>query len=120
MFYRTASGGPAHYTSVATTLGIIESVLKAIPSEDEFVALCRKRSVFSDTKLKEHWNWKPSNRPFVVNFLYSHSLPKRPNFASLKEHHIIREAPRGFDELSDDAFMRLVEISNANKNLIID
>jgi hypothetical protein len=120
VFYRTASGGPAHYTSVATTLGIIESVVKAISSEDEFVALCRKRSVFSDAKLKEHWNWKPSYRPFVVNFLFAHSLPKRPNFAALKEHHIIREAPRGFDELSDDAFMRLVEISNANKNLIIN
>ncbi len=120
VFYRTASGGSAHYTSVATTLGIIESVVKGIPSEDEFVALCRKRSVFSDEKLKEHWNWKPRNRPFVVNFLFAHSLPKRPTFAALKEHNIIKEAPRGFDELSDGAFKRLVEISYANKNLIID
>ena len=47
-------------------------------------------------------------------------FPKRPNFAALKEHNIIREAPRGFDELPDDAFMRLVGISHANKNLIID
>jgi len=120
VFYRTAAGGAAYYTSVATTLGIVESVVKNIPSEADFIALCRKRSVFSDAKLAEHWNYRPNNRPFVVNFLFTHSLPKRPNLKLLKENHIIREAPRGFDEISDDAFWRLIEISNANKNLIIN
>jgi hypothetical protein len=120
VFYRTASGGAAYYTSVATTLGIVESVVKDIKSEDDFVALCRKRSVFSDQKLKEYWNWKPRNRPFVVNFLFAHSLPKRPNLAALKENNVIQEAPRGFDEISDEAFWRLIELSHANKSLIID
>ena len=120
IFYRTASGGAAHYTSVATTLGIVESVVKDITSEEEFIAMCRKRSVFSDQKLKEYWNWNPRNRPFVVNFLFTHSLPKRPNLAALKENNIIQEAPRGFDEISDDAFWRLIEISRANESLIID
>lgn len=120
IFYRTASAGPAYYTSVATTLGIVESVMKDITSEDEFVALCRKRSVFSDQKLKEYWNWKPRHRPFVVNFLFAHSLPKRPNLAALKEKNIIQEAPRGFDEISDQAFWRLIELSHANKSLIVD
>ena len=120
VFYRTASGGAAHYTSVATTLGIVESVVKNIESQEEFIALCRKRSVFSDDKLKEYWNWKPRNRPFVVNFLFAYSLPKRPNLAALKENNIIQDAPRGFDEISDQAFWRLIELSHANKSLIID
>jgi predicted nucleic acid-binding protein len=120
VFYRTASGGPAHYTSVATTLGVVESVVGGIGNIDEFIRLCRKRSVFSDEDLKKHWNYAPGNRPFVVNFLYVHSLPKRPNLASLKEANIITEAPRGFDELSDTAFTKLLEISNANKRLIVD
>ena len=120
VFYRTASGGAAYYTSVATTLGLIESVVKNIHSEADFIALCRKRSVFSDAKLKEHWNYKPHNRPFVVNFLFTYSFPKRPNLKSLKENNIIQEAPRGFDEISDEAFWRLIDISNANKSLIID
>jgi predicted nucleic acid-binding protein len=119
-FYRTASGGAAYYTSVATTLGLVESVVKNIRSEADFIALCRKRSVFSDVKLKEYWNYKPYNRPFVVNFLFTHSFPKRPNLMALKENNIIQEAPRGFDEISDEAFWRLIEISHANKNLIID
>jgi hypothetical protein len=95
-------------------------VVGGIGNIDEFIRLCRKRSVFSDEDLKKHWNYAPGNRPFVVNFLYVHSLPKRPNLASLKEANIITEAPRGFDELSDTAFTKLLEISNANKRLIVD
>jgi hypothetical protein len=120
VFYRTASGGPGHHTSVATTLGIIESITTGVRNLDQFVALCRKRSVFSDEKLKEHWNYNPGNRPFVVNFLYTYSLPKRPNLARLKKERIIVEAPRGFDEISDSSFTRLLEISDANKSLIVD
>jgi hypothetical protein len=120
VFYRTKSAGAAHYTSVASTLGIVESVIKDIQSEEEFIALCRKRSVFSDPKLKEHWNYRRDNRPFVVNFLFAHSLPKRPNLSALKKNHIIQEAPRGFDEISDEAFSRLLQISHANQNLVIN
>ena len=77
VFYRTASGGPAHYTSVTTTVGIVENVITEISNLDTFIAVCRKRSVFSDSELAKYWNWKPNNRPFIVNFLYVHSFPKR-------------------------------------------
>jgi len=120
VFYRTASGGAAHYTSVATTLGIVEAVITEISDEAEFIRVCRKRSVFSDAQLKKHWNYRPSNRPFVVDFLYTYSLPKRPNLAALKENNIIKEAPRGFEEISDPAFSRLIDSSHANKSLIVD
>jgi predicted nucleic acid-binding protein len=120
IFYRTASGGSGHHTSVATTLGIIQNVVTEISSLDQFVALCRKRSVFSDEKLKEFWNYNPGSKPFVVNFLYTYSLPKRPNLAKLKQERIIVEAPRGFEEISDAPFTRLLEISHADKSLIVD
>jgi predicted nucleic acid-binding protein len=120
VFYRTASGGSGHYTSVATTLGIIESVVTPVVSLEEFVRLCRKRSVFSDVELKKHWDYYAGLKPFVVNFLYVYTLPKRPNLAILKQEGIISEAPRGFDEISDAAFSKLIEISNANKRFIVD
>jgi predicted nucleic acid-binding protein len=120
VFYRTASDGPAHHTSVATTIGIIESVVTPVASLEDFIRLCRKRSVFSDADLKKHWDYFPNLKPFVVNFLYVHSLPKRPNLAALKQENIIAEAPRGFDEISDTAFNKLIQISNANKYLIVD
>jgi len=120
IFYRTkASAGAGHYTSVATTLGIVETVTRKIVDEEQFISLCRKRSVFSDEELKKWWNWKPSNRPFVVKFLYAYSLPKRPNLATLKETKIIAEAPRGFEEISDAAFVKLIDISHADHYLIV-
>ena len=120
VFYRTAFRGAGHHTSVATTVGIIESVVTPIASLEEFIKLCRKRSVFSDADLKKHWDYYAGLKPFVVNFLYVHSFPMRPNLALLKQENIITDAPRGFEEISDAAFSKLIEISNANKRLIVD
>lgn len=120
IFYRTASGGPAHYTSVATTVALVDEVIPKVDDVEQFVRLCRRRSVFSDADLVKHWNWNKSNRPFIVNFLYVHSLPKRLNLAALKDLGILSEAPRGFEEIGDPAFRKLMEESGANTRLVVD
>jgi predicted nucleic acid-binding protein len=121
VFYRTGSGtAPAHYTSVATTLGVVQDVITNIPNKATFINACRKRSVFSDKQLEEHWDFKPNNRPFIVNFLYVHSFPKRPNLNQLKVAHVIAAAPRGFEPLTDASFNKLLELSSADKRLIVD
>ena len=120
VFYRTAFNGPAHYTSVTTTIGIVQTVIINIRSLDKFVQLCRKRSVFSDEELAEHWNYNRNNRPFIVNFLYTYSFPKRLILKDLKELGIIEEAPRGFEHLTDNAFQILMEKSNADQRLVVD
>ncbi|MXW83734.1 MAG: hypothetical protein F4Z43_09530, partial [Rhodothermaceae bacterium] len=107
VFYRTKWGGPAFYTSVATTIGIVQDVKTTIPHEKAFLEICRKRSVFTDAQLLEQWNYDPSNRPFTVNFLSVYSLPKRPNLKELMEEGVINEAPRGFEQLSARSFQRL-------------
>ncbi|MBD2096230.1 hypothetical protein H6F90_13890 [Trichocoleus sp. FACHB-591] len=120
VFYRTKSGGSAHYTSVATTIGVVEKVITDIPNLETFVSLCRKRSVFTDKELAEHWNYNPENRPFIVNFLYVHSFQKRPNLKSLRENGIILEAPRGFERLSDESFQRLLQEANSDMRLVVN
>lgn len=121
VFYRTKSGpGPAHYTSVATTLGVVQEVFLDIKSKEDFIQICRKRSVFTDVELTLHWDQSPYNRPFVVNFLYVYSLPTRPNLARLKSAGIVLEHPRGFEELSAMAFEKLLEVSNADKRIAVD
>ena len=86
VFYRTASGaGPGWHTSVATTLGVVREVTKGIPDLETFLLACQKRSVFTEAELKKWWGEKPHSRPFVVNFLYVYSLPKRPNLRQLDE-----------------------------------
>lgn len=123
VFYRTASGGSAYYTSVTTTIGVVQSVVTNISSEENFVELCRKRSVFSDDELRKYWNWRTNNRPFVVNFLYVYSFPKRMNLESLINVGVIQStetAPRGFVQISDDQFNRILEGSEADGRIIID
>ena len=43
---------------------------------NELIQICRKRTVLSEKELKEYWEWKPNNRPFVINFLYAFSFIK--------------------------------------------
>ncbi|WP_332604743.1 PIN domain-containing protein [Acinetobacter sp. ESBL14] len=122
VFYRTASGGSGWYTSVTTTIGVVESVIKNIKDEKHFIELCRKRSVFSDKELSEFWNYNKT-RPFIVNFLYLYSFPKRMNLQSLVENGIIanaQSAPRGFETLSADKFEKLLGGSHVDRSIVID
>ncbi|MBT9143662.1 MAG: hypothetical protein DDT32_01880 [Syntrophomonadaceae bacterium] len=121
VFYRTASGGSAWYTSVATTLGIVQSVITEIRDEHHFIELCRKRSVFTDEDLAARWNYDKRNKPFVVNFLYQYSFPKRMNRQSLVEQGILgQRAPRGFEPMTDEQFEKLLGGSGVDRDLIIN
>lgn len=118
VFYRT--GGK--YKGVATTIGVVESIVTDIGSEDEFISLCRKRSVFSDDELREHWNFNPRYRPFIVNFLYVYSLPSRPNLDRLVQLGVfssVMSLPRGFGLLSLENFMSIMREAGANEGLIV-
>ena len=84
---------------------------------------CRKRSVFSDAELKEHWNHNQWNRPFIVNFLYAYSLPKRPNLAKLIELGVVAgvdSAPRGFEPISKEQFYKIIQESQSDESIIVD
>lgn len=110
IFYRT--GGL--YKGVATTIGIVESMSDNIPDEKTFLRICRKRSIFSDQELLAYWHLRPNNRPFIVNFLYTHSLKRRPNLKWLQENGIIpdiHDMPRGFREISRENFIKIVNYS---------
>jgi predicted nucleic acid-binding protein len=110
VFYRT--GGI--YQGVATTYGIVESVIDNIPNETTFIQSCRKRSVFTDEQLKEHWNYRKNDKPFIVNFIYAYSFRKRPNLKWLNENGIIPDIldmPRGFREISRENFLKIANYS---------
>ena len=125
LFYRTKTPGmSAYYTSVITTIGVVERTYKNIRNESEFVSLCRKRSVFTDSKLLEYWNYNPNNRPFIVNFLYVYSFPiPYLNLQKLIELKIIRDVesvPRGFEKISNDKFETILKESSANARFIVN
>ena len=118
VFYRT--GG--YYAGVVTTIGIVESVFTGITAPSDFVRLCRKRSVFTDEELLKHWNYSPS-KPFIVNFLYSYSFPKRPNLQRLIEMGVIANAhsvPRGFKQISQEQFESILHEAETDDRIIVD
>lgn len=122
VFYRTKSDdGPAWYTSVATTIGVVQEVVDDIPDLKAFLSACRKRSVFTDDELQKHWNYSKYTRPFVVNFLFIYSLPKRPNLKALDGIGFVNssDVPRGFAGVSDESFQNLLQLSNADTRFIV-
>jgi predicted nucleic acid-binding protein len=123
LFYRT--GG--YHKSVISTIGIVESVHNDIKDEKQFIELCRKRSVFDDKELSRHWNYKFKNgkwvAPFIVNFLYIYTFPKRLNLAKLIQLGIIRDissAPRGFEPISLEKFNTIIRESNTDESYFVD
>jgi len=119
IFYRT--GG--YYKSVVTTLGIVENVVTSIRDADHLISLCKKRTVLSEEKLRNYWERDLRNKPFIVNFLYAYSFPKRINLQKLIELGVIKDinsAPRGFEEINDDAFNKIIKESRSNGNIIVD
>jgi len=119
IFYRT---GGDRYRSVITTIGIVEAVQDGIKTEDEFIQLCGKRSVFSSSELKKHWNHNVKYRPFVVDFLYAYSFPKRLNRERLLELKIqaLSEPPRGFTRIPAADFKKIVKETGTDESIVID
>jgi hypothetical protein len=118
VFYRT--GG--YHKSVVTTVGVVENAIDNIGNEVDFIRLCRQRSVFSDEELSRHWNEK-RNRPFIVNFLYTYSFPRRINLKRLIEIgviHSVNDAPRGFTQISVKNLKDILRECQADENIIVD
>ena len=126
VFYRTAAKDrSAYYSSVITTIAIAEDKIENILDENDFILKCRKRSIFTDKGLKEFWNWSPKYKPFIINFLYSHSFPtgKRINRQRLLELGIISGVEnelRGLKKITKEQFKLILKETETNESLIID
>ncbi len=119
IFYRT--GG--FYKGVVTTVGIVEKVILNINNEDDFISKCRKRSIFTDAELRKHWIYNKSTHPFIVEFLYVYSFPKRINLKNLIDLGIIKDiesAPRGFQKISRGQFSLIIKETNSDARFIVD
>lgn len=118
MFYRT--GG--YYKSVVTTIGIIDNVIFDINNVDDFILKCRKRSIFTNSELKKHWDYMPRLRPYIVNFLYVYSFPNRINLKRMIELGIIKDigsAPRGFQQISTKHFETILKETKSDESIIV-
>ena len=55
LFYRTGETYPKKYSSVITTVGVVDKVVSRFGSEEEFLNYCQNRTVFSTSDLKKFW-----------------------------------------------------------------
>jgi rRNA-processing protein FCF1 len=118
VFYRT--GG--YYKSVVTTIGVAQEAKYDFEDEDDFVAYCRKSSVFPEDQLKAMWRYS-SNRPFVVKFLYVYSFPHRINMKELIDLQVlngVNDAPRGFKKITKEQFYNILKATKSDESFIID
>jgi hypothetical protein len=126
IFYRTAAGGrSAYYTSVITTIAICEGKIEYIRDENDFILKCRKRSIFDDNGLREFWNFNPRYRPFIINFLYTHSFPtgKRINRQKLLDLGILtgeENEIRGLKKITKEQFELILKETETNESIIVD
>ena len=119
IFYRT--GG--YHKGVVTTIGVAEGIIDNIPAEADFIRLCRKRSVFTDAQLANQWRSNKARRPFIVNFLYVYSFPKRINLHRLIEIGVIasvNDAPRGFTPISAKNLRDILRECQADESIVVD
>lgn len=117
VFYRT---GGIHL-GVLTTIAIVESVKSDLKSETELIDYCKRKTVLDENKLKDFWNRFDKFKPFVINFLYAYSFPKRPNLARIIDLGIIKaptEIPRGIWELGWNNFGKILKEAESDENII--
>jgi len=122
IIYRMGETSPKKYSSTVTSICIVEDVINNIKSFDEFYGICNRRTLIKKKELEDKW-WNKSQkyRPFVVKFLFAHSFPTpKPTLNDLNRIGVIPDImnmPRGFIELDNTQFKKLVNFAYKPKNL---
>lgn len=117
IIYRIGDEGSQKiYTSTVTTICIVESVENNFKTFEEFFSVCNRKTMISEEDLKENWwNKYPKYRPFVINFLYAHSLPTpKPtlnDLLNLKIFENINTIPLGFAKITNEQFNDLIKFA---------
>ena len=124
IFYRTAEQGKsARYSSVITTIGIVEEKIDNIKNGKEFIINSRKRSVFTDKQLYSFWNYN-NTKPFLINFLYVYSfqIGDRMNRDKLLKLGILTGADneiRGLKQITKEQFLLILRECKVNESFIV-
>ncbi len=112
MIYRTASGGPAYYTSVITSLCVVEELtnISNFPTLEHFLEYCAPYSIFNEPELREFYIKR--KYPWVIRFTYNLALQKRPNRKALLEIVGLNSSTYwGFFALSTNQLVSILKLS---------
>lgn len=113
LFYRTGEEGRKGYTSVLTTVAVIDEFVSNFATKKQFMDYCENRSVFSKEELNDFWE-KHRYNICVVKFIYVKSLETRLNLQYLWNNNIIPfpNGPRPFVRIDDAQYNNIIKDSN--------
>lgn len=120
IIYRIGETIPKKYSSTVTTICIVESIKNKFNDFDDFFNSCNRKTMISKEDLENKWwNKYPNYRPFVINFLFAHSLPTpKPTLNDLIELKIFADPmslPKGFAKLTNEQFDNLINFAYTKK-----
>lgn len=112
LMYRTADGGAAYYTSVVTSLCVVEELthISQYASEQQFLDYCIPYSIFDLSELQSFF--KSKKYPWIIRFTYNLALTRRPNRkALLEEVGLPSNTYWGFFRLTTDQLKHILKLS---------
>ena len=112
LIYRTAEGGPAYYTSVVTSLCVVEELanIGQFPTVEKFLAYCAPYSIFTETELRSLYQRR--RYPWIIRFAYNLALRKRPNRKALVEQvGLDINGYWGFFQISTQQLQNILQLS---------
>lgn len=112
LFYRMGDAYPKKFSSVITTVGVIDQVVDSFACEEEFLSYCQNRSVFTMEELKRFWVQHRYNLK-VLKFVYVKSLTNRITLDYLQQHGIVDpgQDPRPFTHITNEQFSTILRDS---------
>ncbi len=113
LFYRIGEEGKIkRYSSVLTTVGVIDEIITSFHSKEEYMNFCQNRSVFSNDQLSYFWRTKSSQLK-VLKFIFCKELNKKVTLDQLYKMNIVEKwkGPRPFHRLTDQQFNSIINES---------
>lgn len=121
VIYRTSDEkGPAEYRSVATSICVVEEVKSKsdFSNFEDYFNYVNTYSIFDRETLLE---WYNKRRSYTIKMTYNAALTKRLTRKLLADEvGLDRKERWSFIELSDEQFMRIVELGEINEGIIVD
>lgn len=118
LFYRMGDKWPKKYSSVLTSIGVVDKIIDSFVDENDFLKQCQNRSVFTIEELKSFWRSHRTNLK-ILKFVYAKSLNNRLNLEYLWDNGIVPapNGPRPFTTITEEQFKMILKDSNTELNI---
>lgn len=95
---------------------IIEDVIREFPDEKKFVDSCKKRSIYTEKRLREIWNKNNKKRPYLVKILHQCDFCEED--ALLFQKRLRSLSMSNLSILSQKTFNDIIKDTKYGKNFI--